>query len=170
MAKSLPGRKALLFISSGIPDISTAWEAPSLLGWNRKDYNPLELAKEIKVLDPFNSLSKKSFRSGDKLMEEIIRFANSYNVSFYALDPGPFKTALFGEDHAEYESLSVKPPAELAAESWDKKSGIWSGIFKLDLGTLGAGEHILKIKIPVSEEGKVIEKEVRLRIFSENPL
>ena len=70
----------------------------------------------------------------------------------------------------ETEALSVKLPAELAAENWDKKAGIWSGVFKLDLGTIEAGEHVLKIKIPVSEEGKVIEKEVWLRIFSENPL
>jgi len=58
----------------------------------------------------------------------------------------------------------------LASESWNKKAEVWSGVFKLDLGTLGAGEHVLKIKIPLSEEGNVIEKEVRLRIFSENPL
>lgn len=102
LVKSLPGRKTVLFISTGIPDISTNTPVSEL---HLLDSNPLQWIRDIKVFDPFNSLSEKSFRSGDKLMEEIIRFANSYNVSFYALDPGPFKRALFEEDVAVHEDL-----------------------------------------------------------------
>lgn len=53
-------------------------------------------------------------------------------------------------------------PAELIAESWDKKVKVWSGIFNLDLRTVFPGDYPLKIDIATSEKGPVLSKQVKL--------
>lgn len=110
MVKTLPGRKSILFISSGIPDISTPRSVEidyydiSLRSSRKRavEVNPLVYFGKVRVFDPFHILEKKDFSSGDKALKEIIRFANSHNISFYSLDPDAFSRALFSGDMAEY--------------------------------------------------------------------
>ena len=99
MMKSLPGRKSILFISAGIPDISSP----------RPGLDPLQIIASISVYDPFNILEKKRFKSGDKAIEELIRFANAHNISVYSLDPGTLARYIFPEGTAEFmENESVR--------------------------------------------------------------
>ena len=112
MIKNLPGRKYILFISSGIPDISTTRTAT--VGIERVNMpsaraitvsvSPLQVYGRVRVFDPFNILEKKNFDTGDKAIEEIIRFANSQNISIYSLDPDAFSRSVFSGDTAEYVS------------------------------------------------------------------
>lgn len=99
MMKSLPGRKSILFISAGIPDISSP----------RPGLDPLQIIASISIYDPFNILEKKRFKSGDKAIEELIRFANAHNISVYSLDPGTLARYIFPEGTAEFmEKESVR--------------------------------------------------------------
>jgi hypothetical protein len=58
--------------------------------------------------------------------------------------------------------LTQRVPAEIVAETWNKKTKIWSGIFNLQLRAVIYGEYTLKVEIPVSEEGDVVSKELSL--------
>ena len=58
--------------------------------------------------------------------------------------------------------LAQRIPAELVAESWNKKTRVWSGIFNLSLRNVIFGDYTLKVELPVSKEGEVLDKEVRL--------
>lgn len=53
-------------------------------------------------------------------------------------------------------------PGELAAEAWDEESNVWSGIFNLDLGNVSPGDYTLRVSLPISEEGLILSKEVKL--------
>jgi len=61
--------------------------------------------------------------------------------------------------------LTQRIPGELIAESWNKKSKVWSGIFNLNLRAVIFGDYTLKVEIPVSEEGPALTKEVKLNIL-----
>ena len=60
------------------------------------------------------------------------------------------------------ERQSQRLPGEIVAESWKKKSKVWSGIFNINLSTVFFGDYTLKVEIPVSEEGPVLSREVNL--------
>lgn len=60
------------------------------------------------------------------------------------------------------DGLSQVIPGELTAESWNKRSNVWSGIFNLDLSGLPPGDYILKASLPVYDEGPVLCKELNL--------
>ncbi len=110
MIKNLPGRKYILFISSGLPDISSTRTVN--VGIDRVNMpsaraitvsvSPFQVFGKVRVFDPFNILEKKNFDSGDKAIREIIHFANSQNISIYSLDPDAFSRSLFSGDTAEY--------------------------------------------------------------------
>jgi len=109
MMKSLPGRKSILFVSAGIPDISTTrsvtigGDLTALTPYTGTvKVNPIEIFASVKVFDPFNILEKKRFKSGDEAIKEMIRFANAHNISVYSLDPGTLTRSLFPEGTAEY--------------------------------------------------------------------
>ena len=53
----------------------------------------------------------------------------------------------------------------VSAESWNKKSKVWSAIFKLDLRSATLGENSLYIEIPLSDEGAVLGNELKLTIL-----
>jgi len=110
MIKDLPGRKSILLISDGLPDLSsktldtkvtesTATEVAS------KARTPgLDMRRNvgtIRVFDPFNILEKKKIMSGEEIIRELIRFANAQNISIYALDPDTF-TKYFIHTTAEF--------------------------------------------------------------------
>ncbi len=97
--KDIPGRKAVLFVSDGFPDISaktldskvTEAEAPGTVSGARSPQ--LDIRREtapVRVFDPFNILQKKKIPSAEEVIRELIRFANAHNISIYALDPEAF--------------------------------------------------------------------------------
>ncbi|MDH5742714.1 MAG: VWA domain-containing protein [Candidatus Aminicenantes bacterium] len=87
MIKDLPGRKSILLISDGFPDLSS--EDRRIKAGN------------VKIFDPFNILGKKENMNGDEVIRELIRFSNAQNISIYSLDPDTFARYFFTAS-AEY--------------------------------------------------------------------
>ena len=97
--KDLPGKKSILLISDGIPyasapafeytkdDETSFEEIPD--GLRGPAFRKKEV-REAKVFDPFNILEKKKFMVGEEVLQEMIRFANAHNISFYSLYPENF--------------------------------------------------------------------------------
>ena len=69
------------------------------------------------------------------------------------------------EFHVTGEKRIFPLNAELIADSWNNKLKIWNAIFKLDFKDVITGDIILKMEIPVSEEGDVLNKEMKLSLF-----
>ncbi len=93
MIKDLPGRKSILLISDGFPDLSS--EDRRIKAGN------------VKIFDPFNILERKENMNGDEVIKELIRFANAQNISIYSLDPDTFTRYFFtaSAEHGPRESL-----------------------------------------------------------------
>jgi len=119
MIKDMAGRKSILFISDGFPDISaktmdskiTESVASGTVSGARSPQ--LDLRREtaqVRVFDPFNILQKKKIMSAEEVIRELIRFANAHNISIYALDPENF-IKYFMLTSAEYG------PREMVAKS-----------------------------------------------------
>ena len=85
MIKDYPGRKPVLYISGGIPGLSFEELYKSQEGIDFAIARS-EVAAS-KVLDPFKTLQKSGRRGGQGIINDLIHFANSYNVTFYSLDP-----------------------------------------------------------------------------------
>ncbi len=85
MIKDYPGRKPVLYISGGIPGLSFEELYKSQEGIDFA-IGRSEVAAS-KVLDPFKTLQKSGRRGGQGIIDDLIHFANSYNVTFYSLDP-----------------------------------------------------------------------------------
>jgi len=90
--KDYPGRKSVLLLSGGFPALSfDKFEPIEDLVERKKD--GLESTIEnsditaAKIMDPFKVLQKGNRRYEDDIFENLIQFANSYNISFYTLDP-----------------------------------------------------------------------------------
>ena len=99
MIKNLPGRKSMLLISAGIPDLSPPDMMPKpKLGRSASDLS----LENIRVFDPFNIIEKKSFKNGEEVIRELIRFANAQNISLYTLDSDIYVKHLFSGTSAEY--------------------------------------------------------------------
>jgi VWFA-related protein len=97
--KDIAGRKSVLFISDGFPDISgktldskvTESEAQGTVSGAKSPQ--LDIRREtaqVRVFDPFNILQKKKIMSAEEVIRDLIRFANAHNISIYALDPETF--------------------------------------------------------------------------------
>jgi VWFA-related protein len=108
MIKDLPGRKSILLISDGLPDLSSKTidtkvsESAQTASAARSPH--LDMRRDvgtIRVFDPFNILEKKKIMSGEEIIRELIRFANAQNISIYALDPDTF-TKYFIHTTAEF--------------------------------------------------------------------
>lgn len=64
------------------------------------------------------------------------------------------------------EDKSVRQvPGELVAESWDKKSKIWSAIFSLDFNQVALGENSFIIEMAGTGEKVVSSREIQLTIL-----
>lgn len=81
MVKDFPGRKSILIISDGFPDLSS--------GERRIK------AGEVCVFDPLNILDMKKNMTAEDVIRELIRFANAQNISLYTLDPDTFTKHFF---------------------------------------------------------------------------
>ncbi len=123
MIKDISGRKSVLFISDGFPDISiktidskvTESEAPGTVSGARSPQ--LDIRRDtaaVRVFDPFNILQKKKIMSAEEVIRELIRFANAHNISIYALDPENFvkylmmATAEYGARGTVMQSLDLR--------------------------------------------------------------
>ena len=93
MIKDRPGRKSILLISDGFPDLSA--EERRIKAGN------------VRIFDPFNILGKKKNMNGDEVIRELIRFANAQNISIYSLDPDTFTRYFFtaSAEHGPRESM-----------------------------------------------------------------
>jgi len=50
------------------------------------------------------------------------------------------------------------------AESWDKSSKVWSGVFKLNFESTTPGDYVLKIEVPTHSDPPALVKEIRLTL------
>ena len=124
MIKDLPGRKSVLLISDGFPDLSSktleSIVYQEAYGQNEKstDYylNIRSDTGRMRIFDPFNILDLNKVLSGEEVLRELIRFANAQNISIYALDPDMFIKYLI-QTSAEYGPKDViSQPMELRAK------------------------------------------------------
>ncbi len=82
--KDYPGRKPVLLISGGFPALSFA----HVYSDEGMETNlPLAQVSAAKITDPFKVLHKTARRGGDEIFRDLIRYANSYNITFYTMDP-----------------------------------------------------------------------------------
>jgi VWFA-related protein len=117
MIMDLPGRKNLLLISGGIPDIAPQDTLPNFgdtsdmargdrfFGINRRYSNrnfSLPVNENIRVFDPFNILGEKTFKSSEEVIRELIRFSNAQNISIYSLSSDTFVKHLYSGASAEH--------------------------------------------------------------------
>lgn len=113
MIRHIPGRKTVLLVSAGIPDLSPEDLFPNIRsgipGYERQEsperayrrlgYDKLE---NVNIFDPFNILGDKKFKQGEEVLRELIQFANAHNISVYSLDADIFVKHLFSGTSAEY--------------------------------------------------------------------
>jgi len=129
MIQDTPGRKTILFISDGLPDLSTRTiddkvsetdrgrdTAMPQTAQSKARTTELDIRRDVgtvRVFDPFNILERKKIMSSEEIMRELIRYANTQNISIYALDPDTFTryfiptTAQFGP-REQMESLRFR--------------------------------------------------------------
>jgi VWFA-related protein len=122
IVKDYEGRKSLLFVSGGVPTLSfTRFFEGGAVSDTTAVQSQVEAAK---VNDPFKVLGPKSFRTGSEIFDDLIRFANSHNISFYALDPDNYLRYVLGDiaydnfpravGRSSFGTAGVKRPDEMA--------------------------------------------------------
>jgi VWFA-related protein len=82
--KDYPGRKPVLLISGGFPALSFA---QVYAGDGTETNIPLAQVSAAEITDPFKVLHKTARRGGDEIFRDMIQYANSYNITFYTMDP-----------------------------------------------------------------------------------
>jgi VWFA-related protein len=107
--RGFPGRKYVLLVSAGIPDLSPPDMFPNIRSGipgeeiDRAYINKLwGKMEDIRVFDPFNILDKNKFKNGEAVLREIIRFANAQNISIYSFDSSIFVKNIFSGASAEH--------------------------------------------------------------------
>lgn len=84
MLKDYPGRKSVLLVSGGFPEMSIKKIFGEFELTLSKAHSEIDIAN---IHDPFDVLHKSKMRYGDQIFEDLIDFANSHNITFYTLDP-----------------------------------------------------------------------------------
>ena len=109
MLRNLPGRKSILLISAGIPDLAPldmlAKIRSGIAGEEVervRDDKLYATIQNMRVFDPFNILKNKTFRDGEEVIKEVIRYANAQNVSIYSLDSDIYVKNIYSGTTAEY--------------------------------------------------------------------
>jgi len=87
MIKEYPGRKPLLLVSGGFPALSLEKFSMDKGIESRIGHSDIAAAK---IFDPFKVLQKGASRYGDDIFNNLIEYANSYNITFYTLDPDSY--------------------------------------------------------------------------------
>jgi VWFA-related protein len=113
LMRGFPGRKYILLVSAGIPDLSPPDMFPNIRSgvpgenidraYINKIWGKME---DIRLFDPFNILDKQKFKNGEEVLREIIRFANAQNISIYSFDSSIFVKNIFSGASAEYYQQS----------------------------------------------------------------
>jgi len=109
MLRNLPGRKSILLISAGIPDLAPADMFAKIRSGiageeveKIRDDKLYATIQNMRVFDPFNILKGKTFRDGEEVIKEVIRYANAQNVSIYSLDSDIYVKNIYSGTTAEY--------------------------------------------------------------------
>ena len=112
--KDYPGRKSVLLISGGIPSLAafTGFGIKKTSG----DNVALSEAATAKMNDPFNILKKPGTRRGEDILNDFIRFANSHNITFYALDPDNYLSYVMEDMAYENFPRSGKDISQFSAD------------------------------------------------------
>jgi hypothetical protein len=76
--------RSVLLISGGFPALSFE---RIYAGEGIESTLPMAQVSASKILDPFKVLQKTKSRDGDQILTDLIRFANSHNITFYTMDP-----------------------------------------------------------------------------------
>ena len=106
-----PGRKSILLVSGGIPDITSASQTDisRAIGDVSQAQTPdqkratldaiheraQQTTTSTRIFDPFGLLKGETFERGDQVLDRLVQFTNAQNVSIYALDPGVFTRNVF---------------------------------------------------------------------------
>lgn len=113
MLENIPGRKNLLFVSNGFPDIDTFRVSDRRSSLD----DQFPFTGNISLFDPFGILGQKIFKTGDEIVREIIRVANDRNISIYSLDPGVFsKNIVAGPTAESFDRATLESQSALMAE------------------------------------------------------
>ena len=117
MIKNLPGRKSVLLISDGFPDLSSktldsiiTQITPRTWEISKARSPQLDLRRKpgiIRIFDPFNIFNNKKFNTGEEVIRELIRYANAQNIAIYTLDPGTFSEYFFTASAESFPGPSI---------------------------------------------------------------
>ena len=124
--KDYPGRKPVLLISGGFPALSFA----QVYAGEGTDTNiPLAQVSAAKITDPFKVLHKAARRGGDEIFRDMIQYANSYNITFYTMDPDNYLRFVlpdmsFDNFPRKAAGLSSMWPDEIAAIKKNEMSNL----------------------------------------------
>jgi VWFA-related protein len=117
-------RGSILLISSGIPDLSSSSQTRILDdAADAKDAldaihsRDQENIGNVRIFDPFNLLEEKKFNRAEQVLSELVRFANTQNVSIYSLDP-----EVFSRSASTRSSEFFRPEDTQAARLLDEES------------------------------------------------
>ncbi|MCX6564816.1 MAG: VWA domain-containing protein [Candidatus Aminicenantes bacterium] len=123
MIKSSPGRKSVLLISNGIPDLGSSNQSDilnsGLAGRDALDAIHSRDQQDIggvRIFDPFNIMKNDEFSRSEDVIRELIRFANTNNISIYALDPGVFSKSRISGTSESYMPDGVSANAFVGEE------------------------------------------------------
>ncbi len=137
MVKDFPGRKSVLLVSGGLPSLSFIRFFEGRGGSIEDTTAVQSQIAAAKILDPFKVLKKSGFRSGSEILTDLVRFANSHNISFYALDPDNYLRYVFGDMASENFPRALPSIRQLRAMGLEQPDGI-EEIKKTELGKLQA--------------------------------
>ena len=99
--QGVPGRKSILLVSGGIPDLSSSSQADILTGPEKGatmdaiHERGRQTMTRSRLFDPFGLLKGESFEQSDQVLDRLVHFSNAQNISIYALDPGVFTKNIF---------------------------------------------------------------------------
>jgi VWFA-related protein len=143
-----PGRKSVLLVSGGIPDISSSSRTDieragtATLDDRRATMDAIherarQTTTQTRLFDPFGLLKDERFEQGDQVLGRFVQFANAMNVAFYALDPGVFTKSVFTlssefarPEATESESIQAETRAKEVQTLRDVADGTGGRLFR----------------------------------------
>ena len=137
MVKDFPGRKSVLLVSGGLPSLSFIRFFDGRGGSIEDTTAVQSQVAAAKILDPFKVLKKSGFRSGSEILADVVQFANSHNISFYALDPDNYLRYVLGDMAYENFPRAIPSARQMRAMGVERPDGI-EEIKKTELGKLQA--------------------------------
>lgn len=81
-----------------------------------------DIGENVRIFDPFNTLKKKGLKRAVTVLEQIIRLANSFNISVYSLDADVMVRTLFTEADVRILSKSVTDESRIHLIGYSKES------------------------------------------------